>query len=102
MPPLHATKLEDSFAWSSVSEGLEGPRFRPHRILGYGRPALGGSPCSLRAERTTDTWRHLFTLGYDKPLGFAIKNSGRLQFLISPADLQAGRFERACGFFDRY
>ena len=27
---------------------------------------------------------------------------GRAQFLISPADLQAGRFTRACGFFTRY
>ena len=27
----------------------------------------------LRAERPNDTWRHLFTLGYDKPLGFAPK-----------------------------
>jgi hypothetical protein len=102
MPPLHAVKVEDSFSWSAVSEQLEGPRFRPHRVLGYSRSPLGGSSCSLRAERTTGTWRHLFTLGYDKPLGFAIERSGRVQFLISPNDLQAGRFGRACGFFDRH
>ena len=101
MAPLQAVKV-DSFAWSDVENLLEGEKYRPHRVLGYSEAPVGGSPCSLRAERTNDTWRHLFTLGYDKPLGFAIKSFGRVQFLISPADLQAGRFERACGVFDRY
>jgi hypothetical protein len=102
MPPLQSVKLEDWFAWNGVTEQLEGKGFRSHRVLGYGRSPLGGTPCSLRAERTSGTWRHLFTLGYDKPLGFAIRSFGLLEFLISPADLQAGRFDRACGFFDRY
>ena len=101
MAPLQAVKV-DSFAWSDVQNLLEGEKYRPHRVLGYSAAPAGGSPCSLRAERPNDTWRHLFTLGYDKPLGFAIKSFGRVQFLISPADLQAGRFERACGVFDRY
>jgi len=102
MAPLHAVKVEDSFAWSGVRDRLEGTDFRPHRVLGYSEAPAGGSPCSLRAERTVDPWRHLFTLGYDKRLGFAIERFGRVQFLISPTDLQAGRFERACGFFNRY
>lgn len=101
MAPLQAVKV-DSFAWNDVRNLLEGEKYRPHRVLGYSAAPAGGSPCSLRAERPNDTWRHLFTLGYDKPLGFAIKSFGRVQFLISPADLQAGRFERACGVFDRY
>ena len=101
MAPLQAVKV-DSFAWSDVRNLLEGEKYRPHRVLGFSAAPAGGSPCSLRAERPNDTWRHLFTLGYDKPLGFAIKSFGRVQFLISPADLQAGRFERACGVFDRY
>ena len=102
MAPLQAVKVEDSFAWNGVRDQLEGDRFRPHRVLGYSADPNGGTPCSLRAERTKDTWRHLFTLGYDKRLGFAIEAFGRVQFLISPADLQAGRFDRACGVFDRY
>lgn len=65
---------------------------------GHGEVRPGG----LHAERPNDTWRHLFTLGSDKPLGFAIKSFGGVQFLISPADLQTGRFEPACGVFDRY
>ncbi len=92
----------DSFAWNDVRDQLEGRQFRPHRVLGYSNSPVGGTPCSLRAERTSDPWRHLFTLGYDKRLGFAVESFGRAEFLISPADLQAGRFERACGFFDRY
>jgi Domain of unknown function (DUF1963) len=99
--PLQAVKV-DFFAWNDVEDLLEGAQYRPHRLLGYSASPVGGTPCSLRAERTTDTWRHLFTLGYDKPLGFAIESFGRVEFLISPADLQAGRFECACGFFDRY
>jgi len=102
MPPLHAVKLESSFAWNDVRDQLEGPQYRPHRVLGYSNSPAGGTPCSLRADRTIGTWRHLFTLGYDKRLGFAIERFGRVQFLISPSDLQAGRFERACGVFDRY
>jgi hypothetical protein len=102
MPPLQAVKLEDWFGYNDVRAQLEGKRFRPHRVLGFSDSPVGGSPCSLRAERTSDTWRHLFTLGYDKPLGFAIKRFGRAEFLISPADLQGARFDRACGFFDRY
>jgi hypothetical protein len=102
MAPLHAVKVEDSFAFERVREQLEGERLRPHRLLGHSDPPVGGSPCSLRAERPVEPWRHLFTLGYDKPLGFAIAHFGRAQFLISPADLQAGRFTRACGFFTRY
>ncbi len=102
MPPLHAVKLESSFAWNDVRDQLEGRQSRPHRVLGYSNSPVGGTPCSLRAERTSDPWRHLFTLGYDKRLGFAIESFGCAEFLISPADLQAGRFERACGFFDRY
>jgi hypothetical protein len=101
MAPLQAVKV-DSYAWNDVEDLLEGAKYRPHRVLGYSRAPVGGSPCSLRVERTSDTWRHLLTLGYDKPLGFAIERWGRVQFLISPADLQAGRFERACGVFDRY
>ncbi len=102
MPPLHAVKLEDSFAWSGVRDRLEGTDVRPHRVLGYSESPGGGSPCSLRAERKIDPWRQLFTLGYDRRLGFAIEHFGRVQFLIAPADLQAGRFGRACGFFFRY
>ena len=79
------------------------------RARSTARTACSGTASSCRrhpvlaARRApSDTWRHLFTLGYDKPLGFAIESFGRVEFLISPADLQAGRFERACGVFDRY
>ena len=84
MVPLQAVKV-DFFTWNDVEDLLEGATYRPHRVLGYSNSPVGGSPCSLRAERAHDTWRHLFTLGYDKPLGFAIKSFGRVQFLISPA-----------------
>lgn len=101
MAPLHTVEMENSFAWARVNTLLEGESAF-HRVLGYSQEPNGGSTCSLRAERVSGTWRHLFTLGYDKPLGFAIERWGRVQFLISPADLQAGRFARACGIFDRY
>ena len=100
--PSRLQNVADNRGRHIVTAQLEGPRYRPHRILGYSDAPVGGSPCSLRAERPLDPWRHLFTLGYDKRLGFAIKRFGRVQFLLSPADLQAGRFTRACGFFTRY
>jgi hypothetical protein len=102
MPPLQAVKIENWFHWDGVRQRLEGERSRSHRVLGYGRSSSGGSPCSVGAERPSDPLRHLFSIGYDKPLGFAIKTAGRMQFLISSADLQAGRFQRACGIFERY
>ena len=103
MPPLHAVKLEDSFAWSGVRDRLEGhgrppaPRARLQRVSDRRLPVLA-------ARRAHD--RPLAP-----PLHARLRQAARLrdraasgasQFLISPSDLQAGRFERACGFFDRY
>jgi hypothetical protein len=42
----------------------------------------------------------LFTIGPDEEFGFEVADAGRLQLLISPADLRAGRFNHVCGVFD--
>jgi uncharacterized protein YwqG len=52
------------------------------------------------AERASRPWRHLFTLNADEDLGFEIADAGRIQLLIAPDDLRAGRFDRGCGVFD--
>jgi hypothetical protein len=81
---------------------LYGEAFIETRLLGYASAPNGGNACSARMERPEGTWRHLFTMGPDDAFGFAVGDAGRQQFLISPADLRAGRFERACGVFDSY
>jgi uncharacterized protein DUF1963 len=70
------------------------------RLLGYTEAPNGGNRCSARAERAKATWRHLFTVGPDDAFGFEVADAGRVQMLISPADLRAGRFDRVCGVFD--
>jgi hypothetical protein len=36
----------------------------------------------------------------DQAVDFVAADAGRIQFLISPADLRSGRFDRVCGVFD--
>ena len=101
MPPLSDVKPAGGFdGWFSFQEALYGKPFVETKLLGYPVAPNGGDKCSARAERPKDTWRHLFTMGPDETFGFEVADAGRLQLLISPADLRAGRFDRVCGTFD--
>jgi Domain of unknown function (DUF1963) len=71
-----------------------------HRLLGYLDTPNGGNGCWRRTERPLLPWRHLLTIGLDFGIGFEVADGGRLQVEIAPADLAAGRFDRACGIFD--
>jgi hypothetical protein len=98
--PLGDVVVEDWERWFEFREALLGKPRLEHELLGYLDVPNGGDKCSARAERTRGTWRHLFTVGPDDHLGFSVADAGRLQVLISPADLRAGRFDRVCGVFD--
>jgi hypothetical protein len=101
MPPLQdivpAGKWEK---WFAFRDALHGRPFVETKLLGYSDDPNGGNRCSDRAARATHTWRHLFTMGPDDEFGFEVADAGRLQLLISPADLRAGRFNHVCGVFD--
>jgi hypothetical protein len=100
MAPLRDVKMPDWESWFEVRDRLLGKPRLEHLLLGYSNAPNGGDDCSERAERERDTWRHLFTIGPDDHLGFNVADAGRLQILIAPADLRAGRFDRTCGVFD--
>jgi hypothetical protein len=100
MAPLGDVEITDWEAWFDVRNALLGKPRLEHVLLGYSNEPNGGDDCSARAARPRDTWRHLFTIGPDDHLGFNVADAGRLQVLISPADLRAGRFDRVCGVFD--
>jgi hypothetical protein len=101
MPPLSDVKPAGGLdGWFSFQEALYGKAYTETKLLGYSGAPNGGDKCSARAERPKDTWRHLFTMGPDEAFGFEVADAGRLQLLISPADLRAGRFDRVCGTFD--
>jgi hypothetical protein len=100
MPPLADIAPPDWEAWYEFRAALNGGPLSPHRLLGYADAPNGGDECSERAARPRRTWRHLATFGYDLVLGFEVADGGRVQLMISPADLRAGRFDRVCGTFD--
>jgi hypothetical protein len=100
MAPLRDVTIRDWEGWYEVRDRLLGRPRLEHVLLGYSHAPNGGDDCSERAERASDTWRHLFTIGPDDHLGFSVADAGRLQVLIAPADLRAGRFDRVCGVFD--
>jgi hypothetical protein len=101
-PPLQSVKVADWERYYKLQERLRGQPDDWHRMLGYHDQPNGGDVCSARAERTRSPWRHLMTFDYDEDLGFMVADGGRLQVLISPADLRDGRFSRACGVFDSF
>jgi hypothetical protein len=102
MPPLQDVVPPGGWKkWFDFRQRLlYGKRFMETRLLGYAEAPNGGDECSARMERPKGTWRHLFTMGPDDEFGFEVADAGRLQLLISPADLRAGRFDRVCGVFD--
>jgi hypothetical protein len=97
MPPLQDVTPPSWEAWFEFRHRLQGLPVLEHRLLGYSSAPNGNNDC---AERSTLTWRHLLTFGPDDDRGFSVADAGRLQLLISPADLRAGRFDRVCGVFD--
>jgi Domain of unknown function (DUF1963) len=101
MPPLQDLQPAGGWdKWNAFTEALHGKPFVETKLLGYPGAPNGGDQCWSRAERTKRTWRHLFTMGPDDEFGFEVADAGRLQLLISPADLRAGRFTHVCGVFD--
>jgi hypothetical protein len=70
------------------------------KLLGYANAPNGGNACWQRAERKKSPWRHLLTVGPNDAVDFVVADAGRIQFLIAPADLRTGRFDRVCGVFD--
>jgi len=98
--PLRSVEIADWEGWLDFRYALLGKPRLEHVLLGYSYEPNGGNACSARAERGRDTWRHLFTVGPDEDLGFSVADAGRVQILIAPADLRAGRFDRVCGVFD--
>jgi hypothetical protein len=101
MPPLqNISPMGGWEPWNHFVDKLHGEPFVETKLLGYPRAPNGGARCWARAERTKGTWRHLFTMGPDDDFGFEVADAGRLQLLISPADLRAGRFNHVCGVFD--
>jgi hypothetical protein len=100
MAPLGRVKMTAWERWLDFRYALLGKPGLEHLLLGYSDAPNGGDDCSARAERARDTWRHLFTIGPDDRLGFSVADGGRLQILVAPADLRAGRFDRVCGVFD--
>jgi hypothetical protein len=87
--------------WWDLRASLHGKKgLLQHRLLGYVDMPNGGGRCWRRTERPIDPWRHLITIGLDFGIGFEVADGGRLQVEIAPADLAAGRFDRACGIFD--
>jgi hypothetical protein len=100
MSPLRDVTIRDWEGWFELRDRLLGKPRLEHLLLGYSNAPNGGNDCSERGERAQDTWRHLFTIGPDDHLGFSVADAGRLQVLIAPADLRAGRFDRVCGVFD--
>src|SRR3954452_19396691 len=97
-PPLQDVLGGDRY--DSLREALGADTMVSHRLLGYGEPPNGGDACWSRAGRASRPRRHLFTLNSDEDVGFEIADAGRIQLLISPDDLRAGRFDRLCGVFD--
>jgi hypothetical protein len=101
MPPLQDIVPAGGWEqWFHFREALHRKPFVETKLLGYPVAPNGGDECWGRAERGKDTWRHLFTIGPDDEFGFQVADAGRLQLLISPADLRAGRLDRVCGVFD--
>lgn len=101
MPPLQdIVPKGGSERWFDFRYALNGRSELESRLLGYPRAPNGGNACSARMERPTNTWRHLFTVGPDDAIGFAVADAGAVQYLISPKDLAAGRFDRVCAVFD--
>jgi len=98
--PLRSVEIANWEGWLDFRYALLGKPRLEHVLLGYSYEPNGGNACSARAERGRDTWRHLFTIGPDDDLGFNVADAGRVQILIAPADLRAGRFDRVCGVFD--
>ncbi len=99
-PPLKGSKVADWEPYFDLRWGLLGRPNPGHQLLGYPDEPNGGDDCSERAKRAKQPWRHLFTMDWDEELGFMAADGGRLQMLISPADLKRGRFDRVCGVFD--
>jgi hypothetical protein len=100
MPPLRDIVPPGGYEpWSDFRSGIHDTSLES-KLLGYPVAPNGGDACWARAERSRGTWRHLFTIGPDDGTGFEVADAGRLQVLISPADLRAGRFDRVCGVFD--
>jgi hypothetical protein len=101
MPPLQDIVPKGGFEqWYKFTDHLRGKPFVETKLLGYPDAPNGGNRCWARAERVKDTWRHLFTMGPDDEFGFVAADAGRLQLLIAPEDLRAGRFNHICGVFD--
>jgi uncharacterized protein DUF1963 len=101
MPPLQDIVPAGGWEkWFDFHDALHGKPFVETRVLGYPGAPNGGNRCWDRADRGKDTWRHLFTMGPDDEFGFEVADAGRLQLLISPADLRGGRFNHVCGVFD--
>ena len=100
--PLRDIRITDAEAerWFKLRETLnDDPRFE-HQLLGYSRLSFNEDRCAARADRVRAPWRHLLTVGYDHDLGFDLPGAVRVQILISPADLRAGRFDRICTAVD--
>ena len=86
--------------WFHFRDAINGHPRLETKLLGYAGAPNGGNACWNRAERPKRAWRHLLTVGPDDEVDFWVGDAGRIQFLISPADLRAGRFDRVCGVFD--
>lgn len=99
-PPLTDVRIDAWEPYTDFRDALRANIYPRHKLLGYLDEPNGGNTCSERAYRTKGTWRHLFTLDESDALGFNVADAGRIQLLISPADLQRGRFDRVCGVFD--
>jgi hypothetical protein len=93
--PLSGVPVPDR--WDALRRQLRGRPRQEHKALGYLEVPNGGNRCSARGERATATWENLFVMGPDL---WSAAGDGRLQFLISPASLRAGRFDHVCGVFD--
>jgi hypothetical protein len=102
MPPLRNVKMPDWERYYDFRNALNGVPESEHRLLGYPHAPNGGNACWERAERSQNTWRHLFTMGLDDAIGFDVGDAGTLQFLIAPKDLQSGQFGRVCGVFESF
>jgi hypothetical protein len=101
MPPLQDIVPEGGWEkWFDFRDAVNGKPRMETKLLGYAGAPNGGNACWQRAERAKGAWRHLLTVGPDDKVDFVVADAGRIQFLISPADLRAGRFDRVCGVFD--
>jgi hypothetical protein len=101
MPPLQDIVPEGGWEkWFDFRDAVNGKPRMETKLLGYANAPNGGNACWQRAERKKSPWRHLLTVGPDDAVDFVVADAGRIQFLIAPADLRTGRFDRVCGVFD--